>query len=241
MKIFRIFILLAIIIFCQISAYAVPNDLESWDAIVLEVPMNKKFNFYIDVQPRIGDDLTQLNTLVVRPAIHYKINENVMIGQGFSWQPHVTPVFNNENRPYQEIIYRKKYEKVNLTLRARTEERLIEGTSGASIRQRFLVRLKFPMSKEKEWGYIAANELLINLNSLAVGPKGGLDQERVYFGVYKKLNKDTSLELAYIFNPVWGGTSGGASNEYLIRHIIALTLNINLDNEHGHYTPSVPY
>lgn len=238
MKIFKIYILLAIIIGCQLSAYAVPNDLENWDAIVLEAPINKKFNWYLDIQPRIGDDMTQLTQMVVRPAIHYKVNHNVMLGVGYSWQPHVTPVFNNENRPYQEIIYRKKFKKCSLDLRARTEERLIEGTSGASIRQRFLARLKIPMNDKETWGWVTAEELFINLNSLADGPKGGLNQNRLYFGVFRQLNENVEVEFGYIFNPEWNDLA----NEAVIRHIIAITLNINLDKERKHfYTPSVPY
>lgn len=238
MKNFNILVASIIIFFCQLSSHAVPNDVQSWNAIVLEVPINKKFNFYLDVQPRIGDDVTQLSQLVVRPAIHYKLNDHVMIGQGFSWQPHVTPVFINENRPYQDIIYRKGFKKFSLTLRARTEERMISGTSGVSIRQRFLTRFNIPMGDKKKWGWVAANELFVNLNSLPIGPKGGLNQERVYLAVYRHLNENMTLEFGYMFNPVWNDYQ----SEYIIRHDILVTLNINLDKSMKHfYTPSVPY
>lgn len=238
MKFFIILLFTIILAFCQLPSQAVPNDLQSWNAIVLEVPMNKRFNFYLDVQPRIGDDVTQLNKLVVRPAIHYKLNDNVMIGQGFSWQPRVTPVFLNENRPYQDIIYRKGFKRVRLTLRARTEERMINGTSGASIRERFLVRLNFPMGEKEKWGFIAANELFVNLNSVPVGPKGGLNQERLYYGVYRHLTETVTLEFGYMFNPIFNDYP----NEYFIRHDILITLNINLDKSlKRFYAPSVPY
>lgn len=224
--------------FYQLPSQAVPNDVQSWSAIVLEVPINKKFNFYFDGQARVGDDVTQLTTLVVRPALLYKVNADFTVGQGFTWQPHVTPVFINENRPYQEIIYRKGYKKFRLSLRARTDERMIEGTSGASIRQRFLAHFHIPMNDKDTWGFISSGEIFINLNSLPIGPKGGLDQARLYFAVYKKLNKDMALEFGYMFNPVWNDYP----DTYIIRHNILVTLNINLDRSRKYYyIPSVPY
>jgi len=130
-----------------------PVNFLSWDAIFLEFPINEKINGYFDLQPRIGDDITKLSVLVVRPAIFYKITGNLTAGQGYSWQPHIAPVFIDENRPYQQLLYRKTFKKFRLNARIRTEERFIEHTSGASVRQRLLVRFNVPLGKGKNGGF----------------------------------------------------------------------------------------
>lgn len=83
---------------------------------------------------------------------------------------------------------------------------------------------------------MASNEIFFNYNSLSIGPQAGFNQARLYYGVFRKINEDLSVEFGYMFNPI--------GNEYpshnLIRHNIILTLNANFDRKRATYTPDNP-
>jgi len=211
------------------------NDLQSWDAIVIEAPIHGNLRGYFDLQPRIGNNITQLDTLVVRPAIGYKITPIVSLWLGFSWQPHPQPVFINEDRPYQGIIIEKYYKKFKLTFRSRIEERFIEYVHGASIRQRELIRFDYPLGKSKKWGLLASNEILFNYNSTENGPKAGFDQARFYYGISRKFNNSTHIEFGYMCNPVAQGPPFEKNRITLIRHNIMFTVNVNIGQGQQHF------
>src|SRR5690606_2349588 len=95
-----------------------------------------------------------------------------------------------------------KIRKLSLTNRTRLEERFIEDTGGASIRGRHMLRGSYPVGKSQKWSLVAYDELFVNFNSVSNGPASGLDQNRAFAGINRKLNEHANVEAGYMMNYV---------------------------------------
>ncbi len=206
------------------------NEPQTWDAIVIEGAIHNNIRGYLDIQPRIG---TITSEMVVRPALGYQLNDACTIWQGYSWQPRLKPQFIDENRLYQQVLYRKNFNKLHLTFRSRTEERFIENLPAPIIRQRELLKLIYPISKDGKWKIFASNEIFINYNSPGKNVIAGVEQARFYYGIMKNINKFVNIEIGYMFDPTWG------RHNNLFRHNILFTISINTDVKGIRHYPEV--
>ena len=77
------------------------------------------------------------------------------------------------------------------------------------------------MFELKTWKFIVFDELFINLNEVNNGPAKGIDQNWIFTGVEKQINKNTTLEIGYLLNYL------NREPEQL-QHALSLNLNINI-------------
>jgi len=92
-------LLLATLTVCVIplrKTFAQNNDVQSWTQVITQINLNKEWFAYMEAQPRVGDDISRLERLLIRPAIGYNINPNIALFLGYAW----TPTFMNSH--YQE-------------------------------------------------------------------------------------------------------------------------------------------
>ncbi len=101
------------------------SDFRLWTPVYLTVKLPSKFIAYMEVNPRIGDDVTNIDQLLLRPAIGYQLTEHLSIWQGYAWvgnfnQPHTPPQspFFEENRIYQQVNYNHKFSHFKFLLRS---------------------------------------------------------------------------------------------------------------------------
>jgi uncharacterized protein DUF2490 len=59
----------------------------------------------MEVNPRFGDDVSELDQLILRPAVGYKLNDHFPLWQGYAWVGNYQPSFREENRLYQQLLY----------------------------------------------------------------------------------------------------------------------------------------
>jgi Protein of unknown function (DUF2490) len=204
------------------------DEIQQWSIITASGPIapGSKWKVYAEVQPRLGrlNDLTEINRLLVRPAIGYQITPHVSVWQGYAWTPswnERTNQFRNENRLFQQVLVENKWKQLDWKSRTRLEERFIEDTSGTTaVRFRQMVRGQIPISKDKKWSAVAYDELFIDLNKVPNNNKAGYDQNRVFVGINRKFNQHINAEAGYMLNTVNRLNKADQFN-----HIIMVQLN----------------
>ena len=184
------------------------SDFRLWAPVYLTVNLPNRFLAYMEVNPRIGDDVTNIDQLLLRPAIGYKLTDTISIWQGYAWvgnfnQPHTFPQspFFEENRIYQQVNYTTKLGDFKFLSRTRLEERWIEHADGTAVRFRQMFRLTYPLPMAPDIGLVAYDEIFANANTVGSvkgkGPQAGFDQNRFFLGINKTFSQYLNVDLGY--------------------------------------------
>lgn len=195
------------------SAFAQRSDLQSWTAIGVAIPMdtNKKWSLLGEVQPRIGNNVQQIERFLVLTSISHAFSQSVDIALGHGWTPgymnsNYEDDFRNENRTFQALSVKGTLGDWSFRYRLLEEQRYIQGASGVSNRLRLLVGGTMRMFKQSDAGLSCWNDYFINLNSVRRGPQVGFDRDRFFFGPYLNQSR-VRYEIGYLgeFGAHFGG------------------------------------
>jgi hypothetical protein len=71
------------------SAYAQRTDFQSWTLVTAQAILDadKKWLLYAEAQPRIGNDVSRLERLLLRPALGYNYSTSTTFYLGGAWTP----------------------------------------------------------------------------------------------------------------------------------------------------------
>jgi len=212
------------------------QDFRLWTPVFLTVPLSTSFLGYAEVNPRFGDDVSQLDQLILRTAVGYKLDDRWSVWQGYAWNTvyyrgNDQPDFNGEQRIYQQLSYIGKfsflesYPFVKILSRTRLEERWIQHVSDTAFRARTMLRVDVPLPMFPSWGFVAFDEIFVNLNGVSGGPDGGFDQNRFFIGFNKEFMKQFNMDLGYQMQ-----ITNSRSDEFTkeINHCLMLNFFINL-------------
>lgn len=173
------------------TALADSTDFQSWAFLSATATLDErnKWFSYTEVQPRLGDDSSRLERLIIRPALGYNLSQKVSLFLGYAWTPtfmnsSYQEDFRNENRIWEQILVRDSRWGIDWQHRLRQEQRMLADTSGVSNRTRYLLRGSYGIGDSIKWGLTAYNEIFVNLNSVENGPTGGFDRDRFFVGPY---------------------------------------------------------
>lgn len=213
------------------------SDFRLWTPVYLTVSLPSKFFTYMEVNPRFGDDASNIDQLLLRPAIGYKLTENLSIWQGYAWvgnfnQTHTPPQspFFDENRIWQQVNYTHKFSNFTFLSRTRLEERWIEHADGTAVRFRQMFRVAVPIPPAPEWAFVAYDEIFVNLNTVGAvtgkGPGAGIDQNRLFVGINRTFSRYFNMDMGYQNQMINSRQLPGNAN--LINHIFLLQFYINL-------------
>ena len=194
-------------------AYAEPHDFQIWTPVYVTVNFTDKIQGWYEAQPRFGDDASQVNQLLLRTAFGYRFANHWSIWQGYAWTPDIEPDFNTENRIYQQLLYIQRFPAIKVMSRTRLEQRWIEGVSGTAVRFRTLLRGQVPFWKGGPWAFVVQDEIFFNLNSPTNGPDDGLDQNRLFVGFNRVLNKHLNVDAGYQFQSINTSESGAFNDK----------------------------
>jgi hypothetical protein len=170
---------------------------------------------------------TRANRLLVRPSIRWmpRGDSSLQFALGWGWTPNLSPE-RDEHRLWEQVLFQggDANEGIEWQHRFRLEQRHIEFTGGLHHRIRYLGRLTRFLGETKTYGLTAWTEIFWNLNSIARGPKEGLDQTRVFFGPVVKISHSYRLEMGYlnVYYPK------GAAKDSLMSHILATNVTLDL-------------
>jgi hypothetical protein len=213
------------------------SDFRLWTPVYLTVSLPSKFIAYMEVNPRIGDDVTNIDQLLLRPAIGYQLTDKLSIWQGYAWvgnfnQPHISPQspFFEENRIYQQVNYKHKFSHMKFLSRTRLEERWIEHADGTAVRFRQMLRADFPIPQAPDWAFVVYDEVFVHLNTVGAptgkGPGAGFDQNRFFLGINKSFSQYFNVDMGYQNQMLNSRNLPGNAN--LINHIFLLQFWVNI-------------
>jgi hypothetical protein len=173
------------------SCQAQQTDFQSWTMVsaTVNIDPNNKFFAYMEAQPRIGDDISRLERLLIRPALGYNLSPNLALVIGYAWTPTFSNAsydrdFRNENRIWQQLQYRHDLWGLKWQHRLRQEQRIIQDAPGTSNRTRYQLRGSYGLAPDSSYGLTGYNEVFATENGTRRGFIGGFDRNRAFFGPY---------------------------------------------------------
>ena len=174
-------------------ALAQKTDFQSWSLLSATVNLDqqKQWFIYAEAQPRIGHDVSRMERLLLRPALGYNLSDKLSAFLGYAWTPTFSNAsydgdFRNENRIWQQLLYKHDMWGLQWQHRLRQEQRIIEDAGGTSNRTRYLVRGSCGLAGDGSYGLTGYNEVFVTENGTKKGPVGGFDRDRFFFGPYLK-------------------------------------------------------
>ena len=109
-----------------------------------------------------------------------------------------------------------------LSIRIRQEQRFLDSWGDASHRLRMMGRAVRPVDSKKLWSIVAWNEIMFTLDDTQNGPAQGLDQNRVFAGVLRKLSNQAGFESGYLWRT--SDPAGAAPRRH--DHVLFAWLNL---------------
>ncbi len=159
------------------------------------------WNWYAEIQPRWRDEGAHLDSVLLRPALFYKLSAKSSIWLGYA---NVTnhPAgrsASEENRLWQQYTYNfDPFQTFTLQNRTRFEERRLEAGDDTGYRLRQMMRVSKPLASNPAVALVVWDEFFINLNDTDWGAHAGTDQNRLFLGASWAANPTVKLEMGYI-------------------------------------------
>ena len=164
---------------------------------------NSNFKIHYEVQHRNREMISDLNQLLLRTSLQYKIHDQIILSTGYGFVYTETagenPVSFKENRIYQEAFTQQNFGFSILKHRFRYEQRFIEDTEFKT-RFRYQLGIDIPLTnRENQRDFYASfyNEVFINGEKLE--PSDNLfDRNRLYFGAGYKIKNNLNIQLGWM-------------------------------------------
>ncbi len=177
----------------------IDRDSGYWAPISLRAPIYKKWQASVEYQPRFQKAAEKhLTESIVRFGAGYEFNKKFSIFGGAYISSHFKEDLDWENRLWEQATYTSKWGRFTLQNRLRLEQIEKEEFVGSSWRIRHQLRITTPVPKYKNWYLVASEEPFFNLNSAENGPRQGFNQNRIYCGIGRQINRCTRLEVGYL-------------------------------------------
>jgi len=198
-------LLFAITLFISSFCYAQKSDIGNWFIYFGNQAINKKWNWWNEVQYRNYNFIGDLQQLLIRTGIGYNLtenNNNVLLGYAFINSQQYPPnsenkedkKSSNENRLYQQFTTRQNFNRVFIQHRYRIEERFL--TSDFKMRFRYFLSFNVPINMNtmsKTALYASAyNEIFLNTQSPV------FDRDRLYAGMGYVINSKFKVEIGFM-------------------------------------------
>ena len=201
-----------------------------WGSITLKgdfkalSPKADKFQWFIMNQTRTRDDSakgTRLTENLLFSQLGYKFNEHASLWLGYlhGWgDPLNKPSF-QENRAYQDFIWKQNFGDLKLFSRTRMDERFLQGSNEAGYRARQLLQLRHPLPFMDGLSAYIGDEVLFYLTKNVFG-KQGFSENRIFSGLSQQITHKIRLDLGYM-----GQYIDTKSGDKLFTH----NLQVNMD------------
>ncbi len=190
-RIHLVFVWLAALFMGTTAARAHPQDFEQWTNINAHVSLteSKSFQVYLETQPRLGNDWQRSATVQNQAALVCNFNKTLGVYAGYAWTPsfydsHYHRDYRDEQRIWQQVLYRHELFGIKWQHRLRQEQRMIMRTDDVSNRTRYMLKGSYGLSDAGDFGLTGYDEFMVTLNDVKGGPWDGYDRNRIFFGPY---------------------------------------------------------
>ncbi|HNH23202.1 MAG TPA: DUF2490 domain-containing protein [Ferruginibacter sp.] len=194
-------LLIVLFAFSSTRAVAQRSDVGNWFIYFGNQAINKKWNWWNEVQYRNYNFAGDLQQLLLRTGIGYNLSENnnnLLLGYGFirseRYLSNGAKTGSNEHRVYQQFITRQHFGRVLLQHRYRIEERFLP--DDFQVRFRYFLACNIPLNNKtmsRNTVYLSAyNELFLNAESPV------FDRNRLYGAIGYVINKYLRAEAGFM-------------------------------------------
>lgn len=164
------------------------------------------WNYYLEPQLRFVDDAYKFNAANVYAGIYYQINPTVSAWFGLYRNDvkHFNGDTTQENRVWEQIDWNAltysmvDLSRVDLTSRSRLEQRKRVNESTVANRFREKITLRIPFTCLKDYYFVVADEIFLQLNQPNWVPQRVFSQNRASLGVQIPINKQAKYEVGYL-------------------------------------------
>jgi hypothetical protein len=234
--------LLLTIRFAGFSQKQTASTEQVWLAYNNQTRFSDKWGMWADLHLRTKEEFfTNFSQSIARVGLTYYLNDNTKLTAGYAYVNHF-PADNHKNisqpehRPWQQIQWHTKYERLRLMQWIRLEERYrhkIANDNELGDGYNFNWRLRynfftaFPLAKKafapKTWSVVLNDEVHINAGKEIV--YNYFDQNRFFVGFSYHLNAHDNIQMGYmnVFQQL------AAGNRYRSLHVARIFYFHNLD------------
>jgi hypothetical protein len=144
-----------------------------------------RYRWWLDVQPRAGDELAFRNQLLVRPGLGYAFDPRTVGWLGYAWIRSELPDgrYTTENRVWQQLTWSPDVDLFGLASRTRLEQRFPEDRSETGWRFRQFFKMSQPLSEGSRISLVGYDEVFFDLNDTDWGQRSGFSQNRLFAGL----------------------------------------------------------
>lgn len=209
-----------------LAAPAAAQDVQSWNTLLVQGPVDGKLLLWAEAQTRLSNDLDRVGTVIGRVGLGVRTKNDIDFHAGYQYQ-HNNPapgISSDEHRFWQQVMgpVLRRQNGFALITRWRLEERTFEGAQDTGLRLRVFWRVQMPLHGRGTAGPLLISETFVALNSTDWGARGGFDQQRTFVGWLQPLSKRLNLEAGYMLQHL--NRPGNNPNN----QVINLTLNRRL-------------
>jgi Protein of unknown function (DUF2490) len=199
--IFHVFLI--ILSFVPVKINAQNSEIGNWFIYFGNQRINKKWNWWNEVQYRNYNFIGDLRQLVFRTGLGFNLtenNNNVLLGYAYVYSEPYVPgtskkTSNSNNTIYQQFITRQNFGRVFIQHRYRIEERFF--TYDFGMRFRYFLSFNIPITKEvieSKVVYLSAyNEIFLRSKDPV------FDQDRIYGAVGYAISNFLRLETGLMY------------------------------------------
>jgi hypothetical protein len=171
------------------------QSFQMWQPIYLDGTIRGNVRGYFEVNPRESEGITKMEQLLIRPGLEYRFSPRASIFAGYCWFTGYQPKFTQEQRLWQQLLFTNQIKKLSIQNRTRLEERIFEHLPSAGVRLRHFLKASYPLTQNTY--LVSFEELFLNLNNVRGGPQKGIDQNRVFLGLGRRLSNSARVEVGY--------------------------------------------
>ena len=224
------FVIMIMVLMVSTSVQAA-SDFVIWLPKSINARLTEQLRGSLELQPRVGDDASNLTSMRVSPALGWAINNRATLWVGYLMAANsITPDSNTyriENRAFQGFSWRDTANDNRFIweVRNRLEERFLPRNADPSIRWRTRLRVEQLIPDWSSWSVIASEEIFVTLNNNYNNAQlqAGAQQNRLYVGVGYRFNPEIRVETGYLYQHVWRNPPSADRNN----NIWMTNLNLN--------------
>jgi hypothetical protein len=177
------------------------EDQQLWLQVLATVRVSENWRLHLEEWPRFSSDQGGAFQVITRTAIGRRFSPWVTLWGGYAWIAKPPgPGVTHEQRIWQQLsATMPETGRWTPSLRVRLEQRFQDTWSDSSHRLRLMGRGVRPLDARRRWNIAAWNELLLTLDDTTVGPRQGIDQNRLFGGVLRQFSPQVGLEAGYMW------------------------------------------
>jgi hypothetical protein len=193
---FCLFAIALALLTCVSRAKAAGDDFQMWVPVQIVHPFGEEWVASMQTEVRLKDDISEFGELVLKPALHYHLDESWVFSAGYKFIDKYQD--SNEHDPWQEIGFSESFDDLVAGCQVRLEERLIEGIDGIIPRLRLLTHFSHPIGDSPHYvtGFGAVR---FNLDDKGEGPVSGFEQSRISVALGHHFGDRVQFEVGYLW------------------------------------------